>query len=204
MEPATQAGDRLIIGRSTLDELFSALQRRGFQLVGPTVSDGAIVYRHRPAGSALVIGIGNLYRHDDAAGLAVAARIREAALPGVAVQELEGEPVSLIDAWRGAALVYLVDAVSAAGGTPGTVHRFDAAAGPLPPPLRCRGTHAFSLADAIELGRALGQLPPRLIAYGIEGADFSAGTGLSPHAAQGVSAATGRLLAELSADAAGG
>jgi hypothetical protein len=33
--------------------------------------------------------------------------------------------------------------------------------------------------EAIELARALGQLPPRLIVYGVEGADFTAGEGLS-------------------------
>jgi hydrogenase maturation protease len=152
--------------------------------------------RAHPGWQALVIGLGNPYRRDDGAGLAVAARIRQAGLPGVAVRELEGEPVSLIDAWESAPLVYLIDAVSA-GGTAGTVHRFDAASGLPPAPLRHRGTHAFSLADAIELGRALGRLPPRLIAYGIEGANFGAGTGLSPQAARGAAVVVTQLTGEL-------
>jgi hydrogenase maturation protease len=150
-----------------------------------------------PARRALVIGIGNPYRSDDGAGLAVAAQVRAAGLPGVTVTEFEGEPVSLIDAWDGAPLVYLADAVSS-GGEPGTVYRFDAAAAGLPPaPLRHRGTHAFSLADVIELGRALGRLPARLIAFGIEGAGFGAGTGMSPPARQGARAAATELIAEL-------
>jgi hydrogenase maturation protease len=36
-------------------------------------------------------------------------------------------------------------------------------------------SHAFNLAEAIELGRALGRLPPRLVIYGIEGACFEHG-----------------------------
>jgi ferredoxin len=44
MEPATRVGDRLVIERAGLDQLFGALQRRGFQLVGPTLRDGAIGY----------------------------------------------------------------------------------------------------------------------------------------------------------------
>jgi hydrogenase maturation protease len=146
-----------------------------------------------------VIGLGNPYRRDDGAGLAVAARVRAAGLPGVEVRELAGEPVSLLDAWEGVDTVYVADAV-ASGGEPGTVHRFDAAAGLPPPPLRCRGTHAFSLGDAVELGRALGRLPHRLVAYGIEGAEFGAGHGLSPVVFEGIGAVVTRLIGELTAE----
>ena len=139
-----------------------------------------------------MVGLGNSYRRDDGAGLAVAARIRAARLPGVAVAELEGEPVALIDAWAGARLVYLADAVSG-GGEPGTVYRYDAAPGLPPEPLRHRGTHTFSLADVVELSRALHRLPPRLIVYGIEGA----GTGLSPRVEQAVGTVVKRLVSEL-------
>lgn len=155
-----------------------------------------------PGPRALVIGIGNAYRSDDGAGLAVAAQVRAAGLPGVAVTEFEGEPVSLLGAWEGAPLVYLADAVSS-GGEPGTVYRFDAAAGLPPGPLRHRGTHAFSLADVVELGRALGRLPARLIAFGIEGAEFGAGTSLSPPATRGARAVAAELIADLTAAGAG-
>ncbi len=156
------------------------------------------------AGSrALVIGLGNRYRCDDGAGLAVAARVRAARLPGVAVAELEGEPVALIDAWDGARLVYLADAVSA-GGEPGSVYRCDAAAGLPPEPLRHRGTHAFSVADVVELSRALHRLPSRLIIYGIEGAEFGAGTGLSPMVEQAAGIVAKRLVSELTVAADGG
>jgi Ni,Fe-hydrogenase maturation factor len=51
----------------------------------------------------LVIGIGNPDRGDDAAGLAVARNVRAAAPAGVAVIELDGDQLALLDAWDGAA-----------------------------------------------------------------------------------------------------
>ena len=150
------------------------------------------------AGRVLVIGIGNAYRGDDAAGLAVADRIRVAAPPGVEVLRHEGEPVALIDTWDRARVVYLVDAVSS-GGEPGSIYRFDATARPLGAQFSCRGTHAFGVAETIELSRALGRLPLQLIGYGIEGRSFGPGTGLSPDARRAVSMASARLLTEVTA-----
>jgi hydrogenase maturation protease len=152
--------------------------------------------RGRGESPALVIGLGNRYRSDDAAGLAVAERIREAGPPGLEVIELEAEPVSLVDVWAGYPVVYLVDAVSS-GGEPGTVYRFDATSQPPPAQFRNRGTHAFSVADAVQLARALGRLPRQLITYGIEGAAFRAGRGLSPEAEKAVAAVAAQLLDEL-------
>ena len=37
-------------------------------------------------------------------------------------------------------------------------------------------THAFSVAEAIELARAMKTLPPKILIYGIESENFSAGT----------------------------
>ncbi len=149
-------------------------------------------------GAVLVIGIGNAYRGDDAAGLAVADRVRVAAPPGVEVLRYEGEPVSLIDRWDRARSVYLVDAVSS-GGEPGSIYRFDATGLPLGAPFSRRGTHAFGVAETIELARALGRLPLQLIGYGIEGRSFGRGAGLSPEARRAVSIASARLLKEVMA-----
>ena len=128
----------------------------------------------------MVIGVGNAARGDDAAGVIAARR-----LGGI---EHEGDPVALLDVWRGAATVIVIDAVSS-GAPPGTVHRFDATAAPLPTQLRgSSSTHALGLAEAIELGRTLGQLPARLIVYGIEGERFEAGAELTPAVAAAIEA----------------
>ena len=146
----------------------------------------------------LVIGIGNTYRGDDAAGLAVAEWLRPSAPPGVGVLRHEGEPISLLEEWDQAAMVYLVDAM-ACDGEPGSVYRFDAADGPLTQRFRPRGSHALGVADAIELGRALGRLPGRLVGYGIEGGCFDTGASLSPQVREAVALVAERLLEELAA-----
>ena len=130
----------------------------------------------------LVIGVGNEARGDDGVGLTVARKLKKMQLPGLAVAEFQGDAAALMERWQGAATVVLVDA-AAAGAAPGTVHRFEAQAGPLPVELlRPASTHALGPAAAVELARALGQLPPRLIVYGIEGAAFAAGAALSQEA----------------------
>jgi hydrogenase maturation protease len=122
----------------------------------------------------LFVGIGNPLRGDDAAGLLAARALSARGEDGVEVRELEGEPIDLIETWEGAEAVVVADAV-ASGGEPGAVHRVDAAAGRLPAALAGPSTHALGLAEAVELGRALGRLPRRLVVYGIEGARFEAG-----------------------------
>lgn len=126
----------------------------------------------------IVIGVGNEYRSDDGAGIAVARRLRERFPTGATVLEERGEGAALIEAWRGATWVLLVDAVRS-GAPPGTIHRLDAHAEPLPAGFFHYSTHAFSVAEAVELARSLGQLPPHVLVYGIEGEHFDLGVGLS-------------------------
>jgi hydrogenase maturation protease len=142
-----------------------------------------------------VIGIGNPLRGDDAVGLLAARRVRELADPEVEVLELEGEPARLIDAWQGARLVVVVDAVKS-GAPGGAVMRFDATAGPLPPSLSATSTHALGLGDAVEIARALDRLPERLIVFGVEGTRFQAGSDLSPAVAAAVQAVAEAVLRE--------
>jgi hydrogenase maturation protease len=146
----------------------------------------------------LLIGIGNPDRGDDAAGLEVARRVRQATSPAeVTVRELAGDQLTLIDEWAGASEVYVVDAVCS-GGVPGTVYQFNAA-NALTERFHHRGTHMFSLADVMELARALGRLPGQLTGYGIEGASFAIGDGLSKEAAAAVDKVASLLLNDLKA-----
>jgi hydrogenase maturation protease len=157
----------------------------------------------RAAGGAsartLVIGVGNAYRRDDAAGLLVARAVR-AARPDLAVREESGEGAALMDAWQDADRVILCDAV-ASGAAPGAIHRLDAQAAPVPAHFFNYSTHAFSVAEAVELARALGRLPRRLRIYGIEGAAWAAGQEISAPVAAAVSAVTAEILADLEGDA---
>jgi hydrogenase maturation protease len=143
----------------------------------------------------LVIGIGNLDRGDDAVGLAVARSVSAAAPAEVTVIELDGDQLALLDAWDGAADVYVVDA-TCSGAEPGTVRRFDASA-PLGGDFSRRGTHLFSLADVIELARALHRLPARLRGFGIEGAAYELGAPLSLEAELAARAVAEQIVHEL-------
>ena len=60
---------------------------------------------------AVLIGIGNPYRRDDGIGPALAAEIEQLRPPGVSVTVSDGEPTWLLDAWSGAPLAVVVDAV---------------------------------------------------------------------------------------------
>ena len=143
----------------------------------------------------LIIGIGNEYRGDDAVGLIVARRLNERLADSVKVIEQSGDGAALMAAWRGAETVIIFDAVMS-GAAAGTIHRFDVSAQPLPKSgFRC-STHAFGVAEAIELARALGELPRSLMVYGIEGKNFAAGVGLSPEVERAVGEVVRRTLTE--------
>jgi len=134
---------------------------------------------HHQKPGLLVIGIGNSFRGDDAAGLLAARLLKDLETDNTAIVEHSGEGASLMEIWKGADVVILIDAVSS-GHPPGTIHRLDPIHNPLPAKMFQSSTHAFSLPQAIEMARALAQLPPRLLVFGIEGSNFRPGATLSP------------------------
>ncbi|HXW57819.1 MAG TPA: hydrogenase maturation protease [Candidatus Cybelea sp.] len=144
----------------------------------------------------LIVGIGNLYRRDDAVGIAIVRRLRPRVPADVRVVEETGEGTRLVEVWRGASSVILIDAVQS-GAPPGTIHRLDARTQQIPAEwFRC-SSHAFSLAQAIELGRALDQLPQRVVLYGIEGLNFEAGEALSRPVEMAIDAVVSQVLGEI-------
>jgi hydrogenase maturation protease len=58
-------------------------------------------------------------------------------------------------------------------------------------------THGFGLAEAIELARALGGLPPRCVVYAIEGSSFEEGAALSPPVVAAAAEVARRLCGEI-------
>jgi hydrogenase maturation protease len=143
-----------------------------------------------------VIGVGNRWRSDDAAGLEVVARLRGRLPEEIELLQREGEPTSLIDAWRGADAAWVVDAVSS-GAPPGTLHRLDAGERELPADLFRTSTHHFGLAEAVELARAVGALPPKLVVFGIEAARVELGEKLTPDVADAVDRAAQAVRGEV-------
>jgi hydrogenase maturation protease len=148
-------------------------------------------------GGSIVIGLGATDCGDDAAGLEAARRLASICPKDARVVSVAGQPSALLDLWSEASLVVVIDAVIS-GAPPGTVRRLDGLAGPLPGGRRA-STHDLGLADVVELGRALGRLPERLVILGIEAGDCSPGAALSPAVQEGVHGAVGLALAELAA-----
>jgi hydrogenase maturation protease len=143
----------------------------------------------------VLIGVGNAFRGDDAAGREVARRVQERVPDELEVVVCELEPTRLIDAWEGADAALVVDALSS-GAEPGTVHRFDATVEALPSREFRSSTHALGIGETIELARAIGKLPPRVVVFGIEGEVFGSGTELSGPAQDGVERAVKLVLEE--------
>jgi hydrogenase maturation protease len=146
----------------------------------------------------VVIGIGNEFRHDDGAGPAVVSALRDLAPAAAELVITDGEPTRLIEAWTGASLAVVVDAVRAEPPHPGRVHRFvldrpETGAG------RTASSHGFGLDDAIGLAMVLDRMPGRLIVHAIEAADLTQGPGLSPAVAAAVGVVASAILDDIGA-----
>ncbi len=137
----------------------------------------------------LVLGCGNACRSDDAAGLLVARRLREM---GIDAREHDGEALSLIEEWRGADEVILVDAV-VTGNRPGVVSVWDPLGTPPAGRPLLASSHSLGLAEAIALARTMGWLPRRLTLYGIEARRFDLGKPPSRSVLRGVEEAARRI-----------
>ncbi len=123
-----------------------------------------------------LFAIGNRYRQDDGVGPWMAERLRAA---GLEVQEVGDDLTRLVEGWAGADAAIVLEAV-ASGSPVGTLHVLEVGATPLPTVWKGFSSHAFGLAEAIELSRTLGTLPRYTTLYGIEGQRFGSGEGLSP------------------------
>lgn len=146
---------------------------------------------------ALIIGVGNPYRADDAAGVVCARHIQRRSIPGVDVIEHDGEPANLLDLWHGRDLVVLIDAI-AADLPAGTVLRFEAGRDVLPAGAGA-STHLLGLSEAVALAQVLDRLPHRLIIYGVVGQQFGWSETLSPLVAAAIPELVNQILADLDA-----
>lgn len=146
----------------------------------------------------VVIGVGNAFRKDDAVGRRAAERLRQVLPADVLVLSLSGEGTELMQAWAHEQQVWLIDAVCS-GAAPGTIHEIDAVRESVPSHLFYCSSHAFSVAEAIELSKAMDLLPPSVKLFGIEGGDFGHGVGLSPEVEAALEEVVGRVAREVAA-----
>lgn len=144
--------------------------------------------------AVLVIGLGNLDRGDDGAGLLVAQGVR-AVDANVRVIEARDEAVCL-DALRMVRDVIIIDAMRS-GAAAGSIRRIDLELEALPASFAPRSTHMLGLATVIELARALNSALAHIVVYGIEGRAFDLGSTISSEVRGAVESATNAVLAEL-------
>jgi hydrogenase maturation protease len=143
------------------------------------------------SGRRVVIGVGNEYRRDDGFGLSVAVRLAELRrsdprLSAVDVLACDGEPTRLIDLWTGADLAVVVDAARDSAGHAGRRHELALEEVGGPDGHGAHSSHGISLGSTVELGRALGRLPRRLVVLAVSGREFGFGAGLTPEVAAAV------------------
>lgn len=149
------------------------------------------------AGGIVVIGVGNELRRDDGVGIAVVQRARVELPDEVETVEHDGEPTRMLDTWGGTELAVVVDAVRS-GSPPGTIVRFDVTADATVPTRPTGGSsHSLGLGESVALGRALDQMPARLVVLGIEGEEFGDGPGLTPAVEAAVADAARLVVAEV-------
>ena len=130
-----------------------------------------------------IIGIGQSFRGDDAAGLEAVRRWREefnetAGRPEVQVEVCELPGLGLLDLFEGAESILLVDAVQS-GARVGTIHRI----GPeelIAFSADSNSAHGWGVAETLGLARQLGLSLPPIHLIGIEAGQMQIGAGLSP------------------------
>lgn len=134
---------------------------------------------------ALVIGVGNDLRNDDAAGLLAVRKLKSYTNINADVVESDGDGAKLMEMWKDYDNVILIDAVSFDSKS-GTVHVLDAGKERFPKEVSIHSSHLFSVAEAIETARVLGKLPKMLTVYGVEGKSFELGTEVSGEVIKGI------------------
>lgn len=127
----------------------------------------------------IIMGVGAVERGDDGIGPHIARHLSEAPDQRAQVVEMRGEAMELMDAWADADGVVIVDAMQT-GVAPGTIRRCDASTQSLPAEMAAASTHDLGVPDAIELSRAMGSLPAKVIVLAVEGESFAHGPELSP------------------------
>lgn len=138
-----------------------------------------------------LIGVGNEYRTDDGAGIAAVRDLADLK-DLIHIYEIAGDGAEILDAMSDFDEVSIIDA-SRSGRPPGTIEEFNVADTPLPVHFFSYSTHAFGLAEAIEVARRLGSLPAGARVWSIEGECFESGVGLSDPVSRSVRTVSGTL-----------
>lgn len=143
--------------------------------------------------SLRVVGCGNPFAADDAAGLEVIRRLRACGEWDCELLEMPQAGVELMEMLDGVQTVVFVDAVSS-GAPPGTIHGVSLPSQAVEPrALGSFSSHGWGLAETLQLRTALGRGLPRLFLVGIEIEMCAAGGLLSETVRQAIRIIVGRF-----------
>lgn len=143
-----------------------------------------------------VVGIGNEYRGDDAAGLLVLRQLKGNVQAGARTVELTGDQSYLLELMRSTDAMIIVDAVQSSAPA-GTIFRVDAGRDAIPKQFLTFSTHSIDSAGAIEMARALGTLPDEIFVYGIVGKEFSYAERITPEVEEAIEVIQERIIQDL-------
>ncbi len=129
----------------------------------------------------IIVGIGNVYRGDDGAGVLVARFLRGCFGDRVKIIDYDLSFEELLEMWENFDVVILIDSI-APGGRSGDVYKIEIGQefqkfGELD--LKFFSTHSIGIAEYIRIAQALGKLPKKFIIYGIVGGNFNIGASIS-------------------------
>jgi len=145
--------------------------------------------------SIAIVGIGNIYRGDDAVGWAVIDQLKEKVGAVIQLCKQRGDIAELMEVFAKHPNVYLVDACLSTAPV-GSWRRIDAMRQPLPIESSQTSTHGFSISQTVALAKSMNQLPSKLIIYAIIGSNYAMSEALSPLLAQAVNQVAEAILNE--------
>lgn len=127
--------------------------------------------------SILIAGVGNLLRRDDGLGPRVVEKIRKLDLPdNVETLDLGTLGLSILHYVKGYEKVIFIDTIKK-GGKPGSIYKLKPQGRSLQgrpintEELAVTSMHEVNLEKVIEIGKALGELPPNVVIIGCEPED---------------------------------
>lgn len=144
-----------------------------------------------------VVGLSGTHHHDDNVGVEVARRLSNRCPDELDIVELKGNALELENVMKDHDWVILVDS-SYTGSEPGRIYRLDSHEYP-----GCAdwfphfSTHTSWIFESVNLATSLGEMPSKLLLFGIEGKDYSEGDGLSPEVENSIDKVIKMLMDEI-------
>ncbi len=143
----------------------------------------------------LILGLGNPFRGDDAAGWGVIDVLEQKSPKGVQLCKVRGDAAQILDFFTQYSTIYVIDACQM-NAPSGFWKRIDAHKSSIPSDTPQTSTHGMGISQAIDLAKVLGILPSKLIIYAINGDHYNLSTTPSLSVGQAIDKVAQHILEE--------